>query len=331
MLGKTPLESLLAIIASVFNAHSALLFLPDLPEKGSQTARLHAFFSLSDNIDIKAQAIPGQNLPGRILLNQASLLVNLETEKVQLGYYCDVEEGHMRTFMGCPIHGGGVLCIDSRKRDAFADSGQKLLHLFALFIPQLQQTLITDEAFYFQALSKLEAIRTQGASWPVLLRATLTALAEYGNFDSVFLATLSEDAAGYVLEDEYPPDILREQVGRCPLEKGILGHIFQKGKTLFVDSVRPLPENEGIFGKHDNLPLFHSFICIPLKLDGKCCAVLCLVCTTPRHFSNELCRFVRLAGESLQTTLEKISLRYRLNSLRKKLQEHENNLRNQLK
>ena len=109
MLGKTPLESLLAIIASVFNAHSALLFLPDLPEKGSQTARLHAFFSLSDNIDIKAQAIPGQYLPGRILLNQASLLVNLETEKVQLGYYCDVEEGHVRTFMGCPIHGGGVL------------------------------------------------------------------------------------------------------------------------------------------------------------------------------------------------------------------------------
>ena len=48
MFGKTPLESLIAVIASVFDAYSALLFLPDTSDPSARR-RLHAFFSLSDS------------------------------------------------------------------------------------------------------------------------------------------------------------------------------------------------------------------------------------------------------------------------------------------
>lgn len=326
MFGRTPLESMLAIIASVFDAHSALLFLPDSSEKTPAVVRLCAFFSLSDDINGEAKALPGQNLPGWVAHNQAPLLVNPENEKMRPGYYRDTAGRHIRTFMGCPVQGGGVLCIDSKKKDAFAESEQKLLHLFALFIPQLLEegknipaASVVEEAEYFCSLSKLESLRAQGTSWSNLLRVTLTLLVEDGGFEHAFLVTLSEDAGSYVFEDEFPQTQLREQIGKRPLENGLLGRAFLEGKAFFVDPERPAPYSGGLWGESNGLPVFTSFICLPLLLDGGCCAVLCLANSCSRRFSNELCRFVRLVGDSLQTTLEKISLKYRLNSLRKKL------------
>lgn len=326
MFGRTPLESLLAIVASVFGAHSALLFLPDSSEKIPTVVRLRAFFSLSDDIDGEAKAVPGQNLPGWVALNQAPLLANPENEKMRLGYYRSAAGKHIRTFMGCPVQGGGLLCIDSRKKDAFAEPDQKLLHLFALLVPQLLEygknipaDSVVEEAGYFCLLSRLEELRAQGPSWANLLRATLTLFVEDGGFDSAFLVTLSEEAGNYTLEDEFPQNLLREQIGKRPLERGLLGRSLLEGKAFFVDPERPAPYSGGLWGEVNGLPEFTSFICLPLLLDGDCCAVLCLANSFPRRFSNELCRFVRLVGESLQTTLEKISLKYRLNSLRKRL------------
>lgn len=325
MIGRTPLESLLAIVASVFDAYSALLFLPDAPEKTSASVHLRAFFSLSDNINDEAEIAPGQGLPGWVLRNQEPLLASLENEKTRLGYYRNAAEEHIRTFMGCPVPGGGLLCIDSKRKDAFTESRQKLLHLFALLIPQLLETgnlsPVAEETGYFHALSRLESLRAQGAAWPIILRTTLSLLVEYGKFELALLATLSEHDDFYTLEDEVPPATLREWIGKRSLEEGILGRSFREGKAFFIDPARQAPDRGGLFGEQADLPAFPSFICLPLLLDGRCCAVLCLANTSPRSFSNELCRFVRLTGEGLQMTLERISLKYRLNSLRKKLQE----------
>lgn len=63
MFGKTPLESLIAVIASVFDAYSALLFLPDTSDPSARR-RLHAFFSLSDHVDREATAVPRPKFAG---------------------------------------------------------------------------------------------------------------------------------------------------------------------------------------------------------------------------------------------------------------------------
>ena len=324
MFGKTPLESLIAVIASVFDAYSALLFLPDTSDPSARR-RLHAFFSLSDHVDREATAVPGQNLPGIVLVNQEPILTTVEDAKRQLGYYDGAVEANIRTFMGCPVANEGVLCIDSKKNNAFTESQQKLLHLFALLISQLindekapYSAQQVEEAHYFEAISKLETIQSQKGSWPVLLRETLAVLAEYGEFDHAFLATPAENNSGFTLEDEFPPSLLRETINAASFESKILENTFIKSEALFMDSIHRLSKEEMLHDEYEFFSLFNSFICIPMIVDGKCCALLCLVNVRVRRFSNEICRFVRIVAENLQNTLEKISLKYRLNSLRRR-------------
>ena len=109
----TRAEELLALVASVFDAYSVVLFQPE-DETGKSEARLTAFFSLGDEIARGARIPPGKGLVGWILRNKAPLLVDsIDQNQAFLGYYQEQSEPDIRSFMGCPVPGGGALCIDS--------------------------------------------------------------------------------------------------------------------------------------------------------------------------------------------------------------------------
>ena len=130
-------KHILSIVCSVFDAYSVVLFLPD--EEG-EAHHLAAAFSLGERIASNASVLPGKGLVGWIVRNRQPLLVpNFDQRQNHLGYYVDNEEQTIKAFMGCPLHGArGALCLDSKRQYSFSEKDQKMLHLFADLVSQLQ-------------------------------------------------------------------------------------------------------------------------------------------------------------------------------------------------
>ena len=102
---QTRLERVLALLCSVLDAYSAVLF---LPVKGETPAvyRMAASFSLGNLLNPEAEQAEGRGLVGWILRAGEPLLVSdFDRKRNQLGYYADGEERHIKAFMGCALPG----------------------------------------------------------------------------------------------------------------------------------------------------------------------------------------------------------------------------------
>lgn len=121
-------NTLLALVRTTFDAHSAVLFLPD--QSGNYTVAL----SSTDN-EPSVQEVtiaPGKGLVGWILRHKQPVIVNnLDMRHTFLGYYDENDEGAISAFMGCHIPEGGALCVDSVRPRAYTEEDQLLLHRFA--------------------------------------------------------------------------------------------------------------------------------------------------------------------------------------------------------
>ena len=134
------IKSTLAIITAVFDAYSVVLFLPDAEED----CKLASFLSFSDCILPPEEAKPG-NLVKWITSNNEPLLVpNFDHRKSRLGYYQPGEDAYIKAFMGCPVPGGGVLCVDSKRQYSFSNKDYKILQLFAELVGQQQPVALED-------------------------------------------------------------------------------------------------------------------------------------------------------------------------------------------
>ena len=91
-------NTLLALVRTTFDAHSAVLFLPD--QSGNYTVAL----SSTDN-EPSVQEVtiaPGKGLVGWILRHKQPVIVNnLDMRHTFLGYYDENDEGAISAFMGC--------------------------------------------------------------------------------------------------------------------------------------------------------------------------------------------------------------------------------------
>ena len=132
-------DNFLALIASTFDAHSVLLF---MPESENSAAKLVSFFSMSDkSVNQNAQLAQGKGLVGWILKNKQPLLYQIpEENQANLGYYLDDTEDSIHSFMGTFIAGNGALCLDSKKR---------------IFFRNQQNCWICTERFYLSFLRLL--------------------------------------------------------------------------------------------------------------------------------------------------------------------------------
>ena len=121
-------NTLLALIRTTFDAHSAVLFLPD--QSGNYTVALSSTDS-EPNVQ-EVSIAPGKGLVGWILRHKQPVIVNnLDMRHTFLGYYDENDEGAISAFMGCHIPEGGALCVDSVRPRAYTEEDQLLLHRFA--------------------------------------------------------------------------------------------------------------------------------------------------------------------------------------------------------
>lgn len=317
---QTPVQSLLALVASVFDAYSVVLFQPR-DDTGHNDARLSAFFSQGDQIARGACVPPGKGLVGWILRNKAPLLVDsIDQNQAFLGYYQEENEPDIHSFMGCPVPGGGALCVDSTRAAAFAGSRQKLLPLFAGMIPQMESLASHSDhnrevSVYFKALERMAELRAGYAGWVEYLDKLLALLREAAGFDYVAFTSRVEGCAEYIVEAECPPLLTRDgNHVELPVTSGIVGWVFRNEEGVHNDGTGGQGATP-IFGKNPLVPDFAAAICLPVTVNNCTCGVLCLAAVQPRPMSPELRSFLHMAADDMARQLDRIALRYRIHNL----------------
>ncbi len=317
MIVKNPVESILALAATVFDAYSIVLF--DAPKEG-QRAQLLAAYSQEDHIDQSVAITPGKGLVGWILRNNSPIFIgSIDESHTYLGYYKEDWEPTICSFLGCPLPNGGILCIDSCKKHAFSQEKQALIAVFADIISQTQameHPKIQGYPIYLQALDELVRLRQNYPGWKIYLRQALSIMLGASGMNYAVFASRIEGSSQYIVEGECPDLLLKEQKPlEIPVHNGIIGWVFRNGEPVYNDGrsgAMPL------FGKREKFPDFGSIICIPVSMNERACGVLCLASEEGKMLGEELCSFARLAADDLGRLLEALSLRYRLRDMEKK-------------
>ena len=316
---QTRLERVLALLCSVLDAYSAVLF---LPVKGETPAvyRMAASFSLGNLLNPEAEQAEGRGLVGWILRTGEPLLVSdFDRKRNQLGYYAEGEERHIKAFMGCALPGGaGALCVDSKRQYSFTERDQKLLHLFAQLIRDMQAEWDAEAdrrvmAKYYGALRAIHELRREHTRWKNFLRHFLELLAAITDNSYAMFCSRSATGEAYVVEGESRPLLaLGSTPPSYPMSHGVVGWVFRNSSPVFSDGPDGLPPDAPLVGHNQDIPRFQSVIALPLIMQRKTRGVLCLAGDTPRE-PDEACNdFIRMVAEHLALFLENLYIKCRL-------------------
>ncbi|MFU2207707.1 GAF domain-containing protein [Solidesulfovibrio sp. C21] len=312
-------DQLLAIVGNVFDAYSAVLFLPG---PSGEACRIQASFSLSDNLDREAAVAPGMGLVGWILREGKPLLIsNFDQRRGVLGYYRGGEEARIRAFMGYPLAAtGGALCLDSRKTYTFGDKDLKILSQFAnlagyhLAKSREVETSLGEHRFY-QCLRLIATLHKSHPKWTAFRSGLLELLASTTGYRYCILTVRDESGRSYFLEgaNESPFPGGRDAARRFPVGQGLVGWVFKNQTPVF--------SGDGDEAGTARLPLFgldapggdyKSVLCLPIRFSKKTRGVLTLADPRPLPVTEDLKAFVAMVAENLALFLENLHLRARV-------------------
>ena len=323
-------DRILGILCSVLDAYSAVLFLP-LRNAGEEETAAHylaSSFSLGDKLDYEAEIQEGRGLVGWILRNDEPLLVaNFDQRQNHLGYYSDNEEHSIKAFMGCALPGGrGALCVDSKRQYSFSEKDQKMLHLFADLLAQLEADSSGSEEKiimlkYYAALRTVYALRHQYSRWAEFLRHFLDLMATMTGFTYCALCTRDPGGESYSIEGENAALMQRPGASgpSFPMTHGIVGWVFRNGSQVRSDGPDGSPETLFV-GKGTDIPHFQTVLALPLVIQRKTRGVLCLAHDLPVEIHEATQDFVRMASEHLALFLENLYVKCRLRDLHRQVQ-----------
>lgn len=317
-------ERILGILCSVFEAYTAVLFLPAGNGKGEdELYKLEAAFSLGPKkVNMNSSLRAGQGMVGWIIRNQSSLLVpNFDQRRNFLGYYNDNEEQNIKAFMGCALPGGrGVLCIDSKRQYSFSEKDQKMLQLFAELLADIydgtRQSGAQSAALrYYAALRMIYVLRREHSRWAEFLHAFLDTVSKASGFEYAALCTLGPDGSYFNVEGEnYPLLCNTRQPENYPLSSGMVGWVFRNGTPLTSGGTDGAPDAP-LLGRGSSAPSFQSLLTIPLVIQRKVRGVLCMASVEPLDTGSEVQEFARMAAEHLALFLENLFVKCRLRDL----------------
>lgn len=310
------LDKILGIICNVFDAYSAVLFLPGTKK---DEYRLAAFFSLGDNILTETVIKPGKGLVGWIIRNSQPLLVNnFDRQSDCLGYYTQEGESKIKAFMGCPMDKTkGALCLDSKRTYSFSDKDQKILFQFAQLIEAIQSTMFmadnaAREQRYYECLWTLHALRAKHLRWSEFLHNFLRILSEGTGFTYCFLAARDEMGETYFLEGWNQG--LENEAGKMniPMGKGLIGWVFKNNAPVYAPEKGTGSTDIPLFGKSVSSKNLKSAVCLPLVVNKKTRGVLVLADEGAKEFGQGLKTFLSLVSDYLANFLENLYMKNKL-------------------
>jgi len=322
------LERILGIVCSVFDAYTAVLFLQD---KNESIYRVAAKFSLGDIVDTECVVRTGKGIVGRILENNQPLLINnFDRQKSSLEYYGAKGEANIKAFMGCMLrNSAGALCLDSKRTFSFSEKDQKILHLFAELIYDLQTKFLSasrneNDSRYYHCLQHIHGLRKRLTRWSAFLENFLLLLAETTGFDYCFLAVRDEKGKTFYLEGFSRPIFPGDNSGmRFDVNHGLVGWVFRNNAPVIGGEREAETQSAPLFGGSAHTSPFLRVICQPLHYHRKTRAVLGLANEKPIPITEQLKLFTQFAAGHLELFLENLYIKSQLHSCKTQLQKGE--------
>lgn len=312
------LERILGIVCSVFDAYTAVLLLQD---KKDSTYRVAAKFSLGDLVDMDCVVRAGKGIVGRILENNQPLLINnFDRQKSTLEYY-GKGDANVKAFMGCLLrNAAGVLCLDSKRTFAFSEKDQKILHLFADLIYDLQMKFLAAgrnecDSRYYHCLQHIHGLRKRLTRWSAFLENFLLLLGETTGFEYCFLAVRDEKGKTFFLEGFSRPFFPGDNTGmRFDINHGLVGWVFRNNAPVIVGEREGESQASPLFGGSAHTPPFTRIICQPLHYNRKTRAVLGMANEKPLLITEQLKLFTQFAAGHLELFLENLFIKNHLHA-----------------
>ncbi len=323
-------DRILAILCSVLDAYSAVLFLPSNNDglAPSSDNYIAASFSLGNKIDANSSVIEGRGIVGWILRHKEPLLVaNFDRHKNFLGYYKDSEEHNIKAFMGCPLRGSkGALCLDSKRQYSFSEKDQKILYLFADLISQMQEEYLEQNKWaltvkYYSALKAMYYLRQNHKRWTEFLQHFFDLILSVTGFTYATLCTLDPSYETFSVEAESSPLLWKN--GQCPpslpLSSGLVGWVFRNGTPISTGGEEGSPDTQ-LVGKPYDTQSFQSMMAMPLIIQKRTRGVLCLGSEVPRKDCELTKDFVRMSTDHVALFLENLYVKSRLRDMYRTIQ-----------
>jgi diguanylate cyclase (GGDEF)-like protein len=123
-------DSFSQLIFNIYEAFTVALFVKD-----GENLKCLSSVTFANSFD-KSRGIPIEGtLPGWVIKHNEPLIIpNFDKEEDTLGYYGTTEG--IKSFMGYPMEGDGVIVVDSKRKWVFTDKEKKILGNFATVIRQ---------------------------------------------------------------------------------------------------------------------------------------------------------------------------------------------------
>lgn len=310
-------DNILDLIRSSLEVHSVTLFLS--MEDGN-----YMLVSASTDKEPYTEEviIPlGKGFVGWILRHQQPLTLNsFDQRQGYLGYYTDTDESLITSFMGCPLPGGGALCVDSITHQKFTEKNQQVLQRFARLVARhihSAGTANNNEKLrrYYKGIEQLIELHNQH-NWGTYLSLFLNIIKTVTDSDYTAFVSSAEDSLSYTVEGESTPVIFSNNntTSEFSLSNGgLIGWVFRNEVPVHAEGTEG--SSTPLFGKLSYVPIFQSIMCIPVIIDKVTCGVLCLASLTAKPLPQDMRIFAKMAALILAQYLDILAIRYRLNRL----------------
>jgi GGDEF domain-containing protein len=122
---STLLDGFSNLIFNVYEAFTVALFL-----KNNESLKCRSSVTFANSFDKNKDMLIEGTLPGWVIKHNEPLIIpNFDKDENTLGYYSAAEG--IKSFMGYPLEGKGVIVVDSKKKWVFTDKEKKILGAFA--------------------------------------------------------------------------------------------------------------------------------------------------------------------------------------------------------
>ncbi len=316
------LNQVLELIGSVFEAYSALLFLPC---ESSNKYQLGANFTLSEHLKKNCIIDVGQGIVGWILRNNQPLLIdNLDRQgpSYYLGYYNKKNEDQIKSFMGCPLnlyHGKGALCLDSKQNYSFTRKDQQILQQFVVHLEKLlnvdeEQSYACQRDSFYSCLKMIFNLRWKFPKWKSYLEHFLKLLVDFSDFKYIFLVALDQYGQNYFFEGKNQKIFLDDSLHykSFSVDKGLIGWVFRNNTPITKTDKDNETSGLLVFDNVYKTPAFRSLICCPLFIHFRTRGVLVLADEKSTVPSEEFNEFLSLISDHLSLFLENLYLKNKL-------------------
>ncbi len=227
----TIIDGLCQVIFNTYEAFTTAIYVRE-----GEVLRCLSSVTFAGSFD-RNRAIPVEgSLPGWVIKHHETLIIpNFDKDEDTLGYY-GAGEG-IKSFMGYPIEGEGIIVVDSKKKYVFTDKEKKILGGFGALI---FQNLEREQRFQEmeEKIEELSRDRRILHLFKELSQAAVTVadvLRECAAFSGAdFAFTAIEKGGKIALRDRYPDQAGTVTGGEHPMGQSIASTVIEGGRELLL-------------------------------------------------------------------------------------------------